>query len=81
MAELASRHITNAKRQVYSQFPELKDAEPEISARATAGKANSEIFILTFKGKLSLPDGHSLTRVVHATVNQDGDIVKITSSR
>lgn len=81
MAELASRHIANTKRKVYSQFPELRGTEPEISARPTAGKAGPGIFTLTFRGELPLPDGRSLTRVVRATVNQDGDILKITSSR
>lgn len=81
MVEMDSHHIAKAKRKVYAQFPELKGTEPEISTRPTPGKANSELLILTFKRELPLPDGGSLTRVVRATVNQDGEVVKITSSR
>ncbi len=81
MAELESRHITRIKRQVYAQYPEMRGAEPEVAARPGSAGAASATFVLTFKQKISLPGGGTMTRLVRATVNQDGNVIKITSSR
>lgn len=81
MAELDSRHITRAKRQVFAQYPELRGTDPEITSRAGSGAGKGRVFVLTFRRQMALPGGGNMTRLVRATVSQDGDILKITSSR
>ncbi len=84
MSELAPEHVAKAKRIVCAEFPEMTGAEPAVSekgARGKGGPGNASIFVLTFQKNIPLPDGGRLTRVVRVTIGQEGEVIKLTSSK
>lgn len=81
MAELDPRYIAKARQTVYAQFPEMRGVEPTLATRAVPGAPPRSIYVLTFKQQVTLSGSESLNRLVRVTLNQDGAIVKIASSR
>ena len=83
MSELASKHVAKAKKLVRAEFPEMAGAEPSIDpnkARSKDGTARS-VFVLTFKKSIPLPDGEQLRRVVRVTMDQEGEVIKLSASK
>ena len=83
MSELNPKHVAKAKKLVRAEFPEMAGAEPSISqnkAQSKDGTARS-IFVLTFKKSIPLPDGGQLQRVVRVTMEQTGEVIKISASK
>lgn len=62
-------------KKVYRQFPELAGKSPSLSSRP-GGET-----LYTYKGNVKLPNGKSMSRVVRVVVNENGRILKLTSSR
>jgi hypothetical protein len=83
LSELDSKHVAKAKLIVRAEFPEMAGAEPSISqnkAQSKDGTARS-IFVLTFKKSIPLPDGGQLRRAVRVTMDQAGEVVKLSASK
>ena len=83
MSELAPKHVAKAKKLVRAEFPEMAGAEPSIDqnkARSKDGTARS-VFVLTFKKSIPLPDGGQLRRVVRVTMDQEGEVIKLSASK
>jgi hypothetical protein len=76
-------------RQVYRQFPELKGERPSVQRQAIEPEAKSkrlgaaakERYVLTYKGSRRTPDGRTLVRIVRATADERGRILKISTSK
>lgn len=81
MAELEPRHIAQATRAVIAQFPEMRGVEPTLSAQSIPGSPPRQHYILTFAQQVRVSAHETLQRWVRVTMNQDGEIIKITSSR
>jgi hypothetical protein len=84
LAELAPQHIAKAKEAVREAFPEMAGVEPRVSVKAAHSKgkgSGNAIYVLTFKKGISLQDGGCLTRAVRVTMDQTGEIIKLTSSK
>ena len=96
MTEIEDRYVDKATKLVLEKFPEMVDAEPSVCAkrsRTTQGKgmggdaATSSgskrhgHYVLTFEKDVSLPGGHSLKRLVRVTIDESGEVVKLTSSK
>ncbi len=60
---------------VYRQFPELKGASPQVKALP------AEKFQLIFHGKAKTEDGKTLPRTVRVVSDENGRILKLTTSR
>jgi len=60
---------------VYSQFPEVRGANPSVSS-LPGGK-----FQLIFHGKAKAADGKTIPRTVRVTADEDGRILKLSTSR
>jgi hypothetical protein len=60
---------------VYRQFPELHGVNPSVTS-LPAGK-----YQLIFHGKVKTEDGKTLERTVRVAANDQGKILKMTTSR
>lgn len=80
---LSPTQIDAIARQVYRQFPEIKDARPQVQdqAGAKAPGVDGSRFVLTFKGKGQGPGGQSILRIVRVVADERGKVLKISTSR
>jgi hypothetical protein len=85
---LNASQVDSIARQVYRQFPELRGERPTVSRQSTASTAKAkgsgsapERYVLTFKGSHSTPDGRKLMRIVRATADERGKVLKISTSK
>jgi hypothetical protein len=79
--ELDQKYIARAKKAAREAFPEMAGVEPSVSTRKVHGKGGTSLHVLTFQKSVSLPDGGHLARVVRVTLDEQGEIVKVSSSR
>ena len=81
---LSSSQIDAIARQVYRQFPEIKEARPAVQNQPgakTPGAPGGSRFVLTFKGKGQGPGGQSILRIVRVVADERGKVLKISTSR
>jgi hypothetical protein len=83
LPKLAPQHISKAKAIVREKFPEMANAEPTVSTRKAHGRGKDikTLYVLTFQKGIPLQDGGRLMRAVRVTMDQAGEIMKLTSSR
>ena len=93
MSENNSRYIKRAKRLVRDKFPEMCGIEPSLSKKRFSSKGKgagspSSVdsgrnghYVLTFERDVCLPGGGSLKRLVRVTMDETGEVVKLTSSK
>lgn len=72
--------IAKVGRQVVRNFPEMAGVRPTVK-RQTAPSADPGQFVLTYKGKVSLPGGRQLSRIVRVVADERGGIVRMSTSR
>ena len=80
---ISPAQIDAIARQVYRQFPEIKDARPQVQNQAGAKMpgADGARFVLTFKGKGQGPGGQSIVRIVRVVADERGKVLKVSTSR
>jgi len=71
--------IAKLTKQVARSFPELANARPKVSAQSKS--ADDGTYLLTYKGKVPLPGGGSIDRIVRVVADSRGRILKLTTSR
>jgi hypothetical protein len=95
MSELSREIIEAVKRQVAEEFPEMACVEPDVApcpsgvdprlvrklGAAPPGRPARDLHTLTFTCSLTTEDGSSMPRVVRATVDSSGNVVKMTVSK
>jgi hypothetical protein len=88
VAELDKRHVVKAKRLVSEKFPEMADTKPSVSEKQVQSKGALEgeqlarmRYVLTFEKDVSLPGGNELKRLVRVTMDDTGDVIRLTSSK
>jgi hypothetical protein len=79
--ELDRKAIARAQKAAREAFPEMAGIEPSVSSRMVRGKGGVALHVLTFKKSISLPDGGHMARVVRVTMDEQGEIVKVSSSK
>ena len=81
---LTSSQIDSISRQIYRQFPEIRDARPmiqnQVGAKA-AGFSGSDQYLLTFRGSGQGPGGRTINRIVRVVANDRGKVLKVSTSR
>lgn len=87
MSNLSAVQIETIAKQVYRQFPEMKDAKPLVQ-NPTDGKqaklpgaAAGQHFLLTFKGQALGPGGRPIARIVRVVADGRGQVIKISTSK
>lgn len=93
MGDLRDRYVKKAKRLVLDKFPEMTGVEPSLSKKRAQHKGlghnagcrgnsgNPGHYVLTFERDVSLPGGGNLKRLVRVTMDDSGEVVKLTSSK
>lgn len=77
-----SHILSSICKQVYQKYPEVSGADPKITVQKSpaGGKAESS-YLLTFKGSATGADGKKISSVVRVVANENGKILKISSSK
>ncbi len=81
---LNSSQIDAISRQVYRQFPEIRDTRPMVQSQAgakTAGPNSREQYLLTFRGSGLGPGGRTIGRIVRVVADERGKVLKVSTSR
>jgi len=83
---LTAKTLTQINLHVKKKFPEVASWKPKVRPQAvpksSKDQANREPrFLVTYQGKIKLPNGESMERQVRVVVNKQGKIFKITTSR
>lgn len=89
MADINKRCVSKAKKIVREKFPEMSGVEPAVGRRRSVSKgagprgnvSRSGHYVLTFEKEITLPGGRSLKRLVRVTMDESGEVVKLTSSK
>jgi hypothetical protein len=80
---LSPSQIDSIARQVYRQFPEVKDARPAVQSQATS-KAPTDgpgRYLLTFRAMGQGAGGRSIPRIVRVVTDERGKVLKMSTSR
>lgn len=80
---LSASQIDTIARQVYRQFPEVKNVRPAVQSQA-ASKAPAGTpgrYLLTFRGAGAGPGGQSILRIVRVVADERGKVIKMSTSR
>jgi hypothetical protein len=76
--------LKSISSQVYRHFPEVKGSHPKIqlqsSPQAKSAMASST-YLITYRGSATAPNGKSIPRIVRVVANDQGKILKMTTSR
>jgi hypothetical protein len=81
---LSASQIDSISRQVYRQFPEVREAQPQVqnqSGAKAAGFSGSNQYVLTFRGSGRGPGGHTIHRIVRVVADDRGKVLKVSTSR
>jgi hypothetical protein len=88
VAGLDDRHVAKAKRLVSEKFPEMAGAKPSVSEKRSQSKGTARgekgvktRYVLTFEKDISLPGGSELKRLVRVTMDDTGEVIRLTSSK
>jgi hypothetical protein len=76
---MEERAIKKVTRKVIRQFPEMKGAQPTVRRRSGSGK--KQHFELTYKGKVEVPGGRTLRRVVRVVADDSGSVIRMSTSK
>jgi hypothetical protein len=74
-----SKTVNSVCSQIYRRFPEVNGVRPKVQSQASPQAGST--YLLIFKGTATTADGKTLPRIVRATVDEQGKILKVTTSR
>ncbi|MFQ5942063.1 MAG: hypothetical protein ACE5JF_00775 [Anaerolineales bacterium] len=70
--------LTKITRTVVRQFPEMEGVRPAIKSEQGD---DEDRYLVTFKGAAELPNGKSMKRIVRVVADEDGDVIRMSTSR
>lgn len=62
-------------QQIYRRFPDLKNRTPKVTSQG------NERYLLIFSGSGKTPDGKTITQNVRVVADENGHILKTSTSR
>jgi len=74
---MEAKYIKSISTHVYRKFPEMKGIKPKVRLQSTGGSK----YLLTFQTVVELALGRSMPRWVRVVASDDGEILKITTSK
>lgn len=74
---MEAKYVKSISTQVYRKFPEMKGVKPKVRAQTAGGSK----YLLTFQTIVVLAMGKSMTRWVRVVASDQGEILKITTSK
>lgn len=79
---LSSSLVKKISSQVTRQFPEMKGVSPSITEQRKPGsKTHSSVYLMKFDTVVLASDGKKIKRWVRVTVDEEGKILRQSSSR
>lgn len=75
-----AKKIDSVSKQVRHTYPEMDGCMPSVK-RQPSPADGSDTFMLTYRGRASLPGGKSLSRIVRVVTDANGRILRISSSK
>ncbi len=72
--------IAKLNCQVTEKFPEMKGVCPTVR-RGPQLKGGDQRYTLTYKGKADLPGGRKISRIVRVVADEEGRILRISTSK
>jgi hypothetical protein len=72
---LSQRALARAKKAISQEYPIFRRVQPDVKAQANGA------FTLTFRKNVRLPDGANLRQTLRATVNRQGEVLRVVASR
>jgi hypothetical protein len=75
-----AKKIDSVSKQVRRTYPEMDGCAPSVK-RQPSPADGTETFLLTYRGRASLPGGKSLNRIVRVVTDSGGRILRISSSK
>jgi hypothetical protein len=76
--------VDKINREIYRRFPEFAGIKPKVQ-RQSAAQAKTitatPTYLLTFQSRAEAPGNKSMSRWVRVVANEDGKILKVTTSR
>jgi hypothetical protein len=79
---MKSSALSTVRKEVYRRFPEFSGVRPKVQTqRSSSAKNGDKTYLLTFKTKADLPGNKSMPRWVRIVANENGKILKISTSR
>ena len=84
---LSPGDVKSISANVYRKFPELKGVIPSVTKQSipntkTLSKQNhTSTYLLTYKGVVSMPGGHTMHKIVRVMANNKGQVLKMTLSK
>jgi len=71
--------LNKINRKVSRQFPEMAGVQPTI--RTSQGPPDAQYYTLTYKGTAALPGGKSMPRVVRVQADENGNVLRMSTSK
>lgn len=71
--------LARVNAQVARSFPEMAGVAPSIRSQPAAG--DSAQYLLVYKARALLPDGRQMPRVVRVVADDQGRIVRMSTSK
>jgi hypothetical protein len=97
MTGLSSKKINALKQEIIKNFPEFENIEPEIETKeitpniktmaklglnvARTKVQKQKVHIATFGTQVKADDGSAIQKVVRATLDEQGNIIRISHSK
>ena len=75
MEKLTSKTVTNVTKKIASDYPDFSDITPKV---VSIGK---DRFELTYEQKRKTADGETLKLVLKTIVDQDGEIIRVSTTK
>ncbi|MGD2058843.1 MAG: hypothetical protein PVF85_10405 [Anaerolineales bacterium] len=72
--------VRSVSREVTRKFPEMAGVKPTLKKQKSKNGDLAQI-LLTYKGKVVLPGGKTMKRIVRVVANERGQIQKISTSK
>lgn len=74
--------LQSIRLEVYRRFPEVNGAAPTVQGLSAQGElSGGPAYLVTFHSRANLPGNRTLPRWVRVTVNAQGQILKVSTSR
>lgn len=72
---MEAKTLSAVSKQIYAKFPEVRGAKPKVT------EYGDNQYLIIFQGMAMSSNGKPIPRTVRAVVNEEGKIIKTTTSR
>lgn len=76
-----AKTLKSISSQIYRRFPEVAGNPPKVRLQTgSQNKAANQTFVITYRGTATTTNGKSIPRLVRVTANDQGKILKVSTS-